>query len=362
MNNGSVFAQDKIFLHGDRIRDYLDRGHTDAPVTLELDLTNQCNNKCPACTGYNSDRTTMDTDFAKIIIKDAAKLGVRGLIFSGGGEPLMHKDVAKLVEFANKQELDVGFITSGQQPKWVTDDDIETIVRNTSWIRVSLDAGSPERYLTTHGLNTVAYNNALNFISKLVHVKEDNLLTSTIGVGYLTGIGDVEAEKEDYCNAAIAMGGIGVDYFQLRPLHGSHQAASFPKELKDHLESVGSPTNLLASDHKYKFIGEGNKGERTYDYCHGAHFASVVTANGGLYVCCHLRNQDVGKIADLHTTPLANVWGRNHDVGLRSAESVRSVTNRIDVDACVPYCRCDNFNRSLDEMVKGYKNTHKNFL
>lgn len=350
-NKGSVFSQDKIFLHGDRLREYLDDVKTKAPITMEMDLTNRCNNNCPACTGYNDDGIQMSTEFARNLIWQVAALGTRGLIFTGGGEPLLHKGLPELMLYAKESGLDTGLITSGQAPKGFGEKELETIVKNASWIRVSLDAGSTEKYRMMHGLPGASHYKALNFINKLCEERDSAARDTTIGVGYLTGAGNPREEQEDIFRAALLAIYAGADYFQLRPLHGSDRDVEMPKILHKFVESANKRTKLLTSAHKYKWMDE--KGKRNYDYCHGARFASVITADGILNACCHFRNQPIGHIADLKYSRLKDVW----ESGL-----VEKALDKIDVHECVPYCRCDGFNRSIEQMVQGYKHGHKNFL
>ncbi len=350
-NNGSVFSQDKIFQHGNKLEQYLEIGKTSAPVTMEIDLTNRCNNRCPSCTGYNEDNIQMDASLAERIIFDMADIGVGGLIFTGGGEPLLHPEMSYLVEYANMNGLDVGVITSGQAPPKFDKEDLDRIIKNSKWLRVSLDAGSPERYMNMHGLSKDKYNKAVKFITDASDRRDILNKNLTVGVGYLTGKGDAREEYLDFSRAAVISAYAGADYFQLRPLHGSKRVANFDNKTRNRISVINPEMRLLTSDHKYKWMGDD--GDRTYDYCHGTRFASVVTADGKLNLCCHFRNQDIGQVADLTKTSLVDVW---------DSDMIEHATSNIDVHKCIPYCRCDNINRSIEQLIGGKKNEHKNFL
>lgn len=352
MRSGKEFAQNKILVHGDHVKTYLDKGYTYAPVTMEIDLTNRCNNKCPGCTGYKADAKQMPYELATRLIREFGETGVRGLIFTGGGEPLLHPNTSQLVEQARNEGMDVGFITSGQRPRHVTDDNLETIIRNATWLRVSLDAGSPHRYLLTHGLPEDNYYKALEFIRNAVEAKERTGSSCTIGVGYLTGLGDKLTEQRDIHNSVVSVAQIGgVDYFQLRPFHNSDRGQDFAHATEIAAVMQDPNMKLLASDHKYKHMDDG--GARDYDYCHGARFASVVCANGKLYACCHARNQDWGEIADLNNRSFQDVW---------NSEDLENKVSCINVHNCIPRCRADNINRSVQYILEANKNGHKNFL
>src|SRR3989338_2106152 len=86
------FSSDKILKHLDRVNAWL-RGENPPPITVELDMTNLCNHKCPECSGWyfqSRNHNSLPNDLAEDIIKQLAKAKIRGLIFTGGGEPLCH--------------------------------------------------------------------------------------------------------------------------------------------------------------------------------------------------------------------------------------------------------------------------------
>jgi len=350
MSDDEVFSQNKLFLHGDKLYDYLSKGNSKAPVTMELDLTDLCNNACPGCVGNKEKGAVMDTRFAFNVIDQLDAAGVRGLILTGGGEPLLHDSLVDVVRYAKVNKLDVGLITSGQGK--AHDGRLEELVKDLSWVRVSLDAGSPARYLSTHGLKPNAFLRANYFVSQLAAAKAATGSDCTVGVGYLTGQGLVDSERSDYEHAALTSAMNGADYFQLRPFHNSKRVCEFSSEFVDALK-VKYDMKLLTSAHKYDLMDGELFGERDYSYCHGAHLASVITADGGLYACCHLRNRAKGYIGSLHEETLESLW----------QNKLPAVIQGIDVKGCVPYCRCDSINRKVEKVKEEYdSNGHKSFL
>ncbi|MBM3253767.1 MAG: radical SAM protein, partial [Candidatus Omnitrophica bacterium] len=82
------FSSDKILKHLDRVNEWLGGGNP-SPITVELDMTNICNHRCPECSGwYFKDRGNdyLSKRLAKDIVEQLAKAKIRGLIFTGGGE------------------------------------------------------------------------------------------------------------------------------------------------------------------------------------------------------------------------------------------------------------------------------------
>ena len=107
------FSSDKILRHLDRVNELFQAGYT-PPITVELDMTNVCNHKCPGCFGFfYKDRSSVALKDAKRIIDELADISVRAVTFTGGGEPLCNPDTLDAIRYANHKGLDVALITNG---------------------------------------------------------------------------------------------------------------------------------------------------------------------------------------------------------------------------------------------------------
>jgi hypothetical protein len=75
---------------------------------------------------------------------EAAKLGIKSVMFAGTGEPLVHKRISDITRSAVVAGLDVAFTTNG-----VLLDKLEPVDACT-WIKVSLNAGTKASYAAIH--------------------------------------------------------------------------------------------------------------------------------------------------------------------------------------------------------------------
>ena len=103
-DNVKQFSSDKILKHLDRVTDWLEGGNP-YPITMELDMTNVCSHACPECvSGYFrvGSRDTLERELAERIIRELAECKVRGIIFTGGGEPLLHPDTPAMIELVRR--------------------------------------------------------------------------------------------------------------------------------------------------------------------------------------------------------------------------------------------------------------------
>lgn len=340
------FSGEKIYGHMDRVQEWLDTGNS-RPVTYELDLTNICNQKCPHCVGYypELDQARMHRDEARGIIKQIADFGGRGLTFTGGGDPLVSPIAMDAVAYARETGLDVGFITNGQA---LTDEKAKILVQNCQWLRVSLDAATPEVFKVSHGMDERAWKQVLAGVRSLTRLKKELGSKCTIGVGFLTSH---ETKKDIYAFAVLGKE-LGVDYAQYRPLLRRHGEGDVDYSDEAILAEMNRAAKLseggyrvLHSEHKYKLIQAGEI-ERPYKACHGQNFATVVSADKKMYVCCHMRGVEKYCLGDLTKQSLPELWN--------SPERKR-VADSVDFDDCPPLCRCDSFNNILWEIKENGK-------
>lgn len=345
------FSSDKILKHLDNVQQWV-RGGNPPPVTMELDMTNVCNHRCPECiVDYflTTDNNSLPKETAMRIVEELAEAGVKGLMFTGGGEPLCHPNTPEIVELAKNLDMDVGFITNGEL---FSEYSAEKILLNSLWIRVSLDAGSPEVFQKTHYKSEISFNNIIEKLKLLVRIKHERQADCTIGVGFLTS----HESRKDIERATLLCKEIGVDYIQFRPMQ-IHHGGSFEYnwedvryDIEECLKHATDNFHVLFSKHKYDMMERQDFG-RDYGKCYGHQFASVVSANGKMYLCCHLRGYEKYCLGDLKKNSFLEIWNSN--------QRKKAVEN-INFKDCIPLCRCNTFNQILWNISN--PQNHINFL
>jgi MoaA/NifB/PqqE/SkfB family radical SAM enzyme len=335
------FAKDKIYGHMDRVQEWLDTGAS-RPITMELDLTNLCNQACPHCFGYAPERDAarLHREEALRVIDGIKAAGARGLTFTGGGDPLVSPFCLEAVVHARRVGLDVGFITNGQA---LNEAKSRVLLESCEWVRVSLDAATPEVYRLTHGMDAAAWAKVQDNVRALTRLKRELGSRCTVGAGFLTSA----ETKRDIFSFAELCAGLGVDYAQYRPLlrrHGEPEIDYSDDEVLAEMERAARLSRpgyrVLHSQNKYELIAAG-KLDRDYGKCHGQNFAGVIAADKKMYVCCHMRGVEKYCIGDLSNDTVAQVW---------SSERRRRVAESVDFADCPPLCRCDSFNGILWRM------------
>ena len=94
----------KLIYHIPRVHQWL-QGENIYPIYIEVGLYSGCNHRCIFCAfdflGYKLD--ILETRYLKRFISDAAKKGVKAILYSGEGEPLLRKDASDIIIYTKKK-------------------------------------------------------------------------------------------------------------------------------------------------------------------------------------------------------------------------------------------------------------------
>ena len=114
----SFLKSNKVLYHPERVKEWMDVGDTSAPITVKIDLTNVCNHNCPGCIDAEliaNDNNELSLVLLKELLNDMKMLGVKGINYTGGGEPTAHKSFSDIIRYTAKLGFDIGLICNLQQ-------------------------------------------------------------------------------------------------------------------------------------------------------------------------------------------------------------------------------------------------------
>lgn len=362
MDNVKQFAGDKILRHSSRIKEFFRSGKS-RPITVEFDMTNLCNHKCPFCFGYykrDKSAAHMSSSEAKAIIDQLKDAGSLAITFTGGGDPLVNKSTIQVMEYTKSIGLDVALITNGLA---LSPDISKRALGVCTWLRVSVDASDADTYKKTHGVGKDAWETMIANLKKLVSLKKESGSECTIGVGYLTTPDTINKEK--MLSFVRLFKEIGVDYSQFRPLMprwdekkeiGPDDSLSIIQEC---IKESGPSYDVLYSKPKYELMKKNIADWRPYGVCLGVNFTTVVSADKKVYVCCHHRGVEKYAIGDLSKETFSQIWDKR-----------QKTFDRIDFRDCPYFCRNNPFNMILWDIKANNmeikelkeKRRHENFL
>lgn len=345
----------KLMFHVDRVSDWL-KGKTIAPIYLEIAPSGSCNHRCVFCAVDYLKYKPVFLDASVLIrrVKEAAHLGVKSIMYAGEGEPLLHKEISKIVSSTKKAGIDVSITTNGVLLK---KDLSEKILKHLSWVRVSLNAGSPETYAAVHRCHKDDFSKVLKNLKDAVAVKKKQGLKTTIGVQMLL----IPQNATEVLALAKKIKAIGLDYLTVKPysqhpLSTSRIDKEFRYEdylgLEDALRKVESGSfKVIFRDQTMKRLSAAKE----YRRCLGLPFWAYIDATGDVYACsAFLGNKDFC-YGNIHRESFKAIVE-----GLRRKRIIRRVSEKLNVDTCRLACRLDKINSYLWELK--YPNPHVNFI
>ncbi len=114
------------------------------PKTMQLHINSECNYNCLYCYANNKEVKSLNTKKLLDLITQAKKLGVYNIDFLGG-EPFLHKDFYKLLQYTSKQNISITIFTNG-------------ILINDEWIKKIKKLNTQVLLVIKYDYNAKIYN------------------------------------------------------------------------------------------------------------------------------------------------------------------------------------------------------------
>jgi len=337
-----TIASHKVFAHPERVRSALLNPRHTPPITLDVDPTTSCNSHCPNCTFPDTGRMFLDFDLYKRTVEEVSRLGIKAITFTGGGEPTLHPRFLEMIETAKAYGLEVGLITNGLA---FSREIAERALPMLSWVRFSLDAGSPEMYRKTHGLNEIAFVKLTENIASAVKIKRDQKLNTRLGASYLI----LEADQADFRKAVELGQAAGLDYLQFKPMqiHDLSSVGGYSynlpviREAEKYLrplvsQNYGEAFNVYFTRLCPQMMDSGPLEYRQSQTCFGQRFTTSLAADGRLYACCHYKYDPDFELGNLHFDSFETIWGSERRMAFLKVLDPRK--------RCLQVCKLEGLN------------------
>src|SRR3989344_1238380 len=201
----------KLMYHPERVSEWLEKGDC-FPIYVEIGPTGKCNHRCVFCAvdWLKYGGASIGKEIMFRTLEDLAQSGVKSVMFAGEGEPLLHRDISEFVNRASNNNLSVAITTNGV----LFDKEMaESCLPKLSWIRFSVDAGTPEIYALVHGTKTKDFDRVIQNIIDAVDVKKRFGLSVDIDVQALL----IPESANGIEKLASLIKNVGADSFQIKP-------------------------------------------------------------------------------------------------------------------------------------------------
>jgi len=282
------------------------------PVHVQLVLSDLCNHDCSFCAyrmssglshelfvtpeTHNPNRR-IETPKAIEIIRDCAALGVKAIQFTGGGEPTVHRDYELLFALAQDLRVQTALVTNGVKLK-VSD----PFLRMT-WVRVSVDAGTPETYSAVRRVDrshwTKVWGNIGAFASQY---------QGTLGVGFVVtreNWREIAQAARLAKNAGASSLRIGAVFSADGESYYDGLAESIDAEIRAAMDCSGDGFEVINLFGRR--MTDLHDGAPTDSFCGYQHFTTYIGADLNVYRCCNTAYTTRGTVGSLKNTRLVDV-------------------------------------------------------
>lgn len=348
----------KLHWHLDRVLEWQTKGIT-SPIYLEVSPVSFCNNRCVFCgVDFAMDRKSrLETGLFCERLEEMGKLGVRSIMFAGEGEPLLHNDIALFVQTAKKAGIDVSMTTNGSMGNY---DLWKEVLPHLTWLRFSVDAGSPAVYSRVHGVPEPFFGKVLASVSDALRVKRECNLTATIGVQYLV----IQENLGDIGNAIDLFSGINVDYFSLKPYSFNPKMLRkrdelYTEEIAQYIENIVQrhrSTQGMNIIFRKGAMGKYMHGEKLFHHCYALPFYGYLSSTGDFYTCKEFIGDERFLAGNISLNDMQDIlFGTKRNSSIKYGERDMSVKNE-----CRLNCRMARINEYLE--IIETKPEHVNFI
>lgn len=295
----------------DRLR-ALSEGGLAAPVHVRIKPVNACNHHCWYC-AYRADGLALGESMclrdrlpeAKLdeIADDLIGMGVKAATFSGGGEPLLHPALPRVVERLAKGGVRAATLTNGAFLEGAA---AEAFARHGTWVRVSMDGWDGPSYARSRGVGPDEYGAVMANLRAFARMGT----RCALGVSFIIGE-DNAAHVADFCRQAKA---IGVSSVKLSACvvgnsgreNNAYHAAIAPLVRAQIEESAAlSDGGFSVIDHYHEMDERFDKG---YRRCAYLQFLTVIGADGAVYACQDKAYTGSGRLGSIKDRSFKEFW------------------------------------------------------
>jgi radical SAM protein with 4Fe4S-binding SPASM domain len=303
--------------------------------------------------GYQTRR--LSTPMMERLLPEMGRLGVKSIMYAGEGEPLLHPDIGLIAETTKRSGIDVSFTTNATLLKPAL---AERLLPVTSWIKVSINAGTAATYAAIHKSNLRDFEVVMANMQKAAELRKASGSRCALGMQIVL----LPENRSEVETLALRAREIGMDYLVVKPYSQHTQSITQQyKEVRYEEEEIFAAQLATLNTDSFKVVFRLNtmrkwdSGERPYKVCQALPFWSYIDAGGSVWGCSVYMRDERFLYGNVNDQSFAEIWE-----GELRRKSLDFTHHELDISGCRRNCRMDEVNRYLWELKN--PGDHVNFI
>ncbi len=346
----------KLLYHVPRVGQWL-QGENVPPIYIETSPSGACNHRCRFCgkdfVGYQP--RMLDWGVFRERLEEMGRLGVKSIMHAGEGEPLLHKNLADMVQVGKACGIDQAVNTNGVL---LTPDKAERILPHAEWIRISLDAGSRDVYAHLHDTRPEDFESVVDNLRAAAGLRRAHGWRCALGVQMLL----LPENRHETATLARIARDAGADYLVIKPysqhplgITHEYERVNYEEDLRlaEELQQFNTPEFNVVF--RVRAMQNWDAAERAYDRCQAMAFWTYIDAGATLWACCNYIGDERFRLGNLYENTFGEIW-----LGERRKAVMEWVLNEMDAHQCRINCRMDAVNGYLWDLRNPPQ--HMNFI
>jgi len=356
----------KLIYHPQRVAEWMEKkdnwetAKSIYPIYMEISPVGACNHRCTFCAvdyiGYQARR--LDVDILKERLYEMGNLGVKSIMYAGEGEPLLHKDINRIVALTAESGIDISFTTNAVLMNQAF---IEQSLSSVSWIKISINAGTAETYEKIHQTSPRDFDKVIENLRQAVAFKKQHQLDCVLGAQLLL----LPENQHEVVLLAKLCKDIGLDYLVVKPYSqhlksDTQQYADLVYDdflaLSDELVKLNNAEFNVVFREK-TILNYKKSSDSRYKKCQATPFFwGYIMADGSVYGCSAYLMDDKFDYGNINQHSFQEIWE-----GEKRHENWQFVREKLDIVDCRKNCRMEAINQYLDKLVENTPE-HINFI
>ena len=348
------------------------------PHSVQIDLTNKCNNNCIACwcNSYlfpekRNDEQSLSYEKVFLLIDMLKKMGTKEIYLAGGGEPFMYPQILEVIKHIKKR----GFICSLNTNFTLVDDAMiqELLKLRLNYLIVSIWAGTHQVYKDAHpGKDERTFYRIGQMLKFLGEIKRE---TPYVCINNVIFNGNYK-DMENMVNFALEVNADAVNFavvdvlpgftdklllneIQRQEVLGTIKRIMSRKEVKRKIDFWSIERFIERMSNSFSNEGNYDKGLIDNIPCYTGWLFSRILANGDVNACLKAHRIPVGNI---YKQSFKKIWNSQNQQEFRNRSCVIGrqdpffayIGNNPEIRDAGCYRSCDDFKRNLimDRRIK----------